>query len=382
MGTAIEWTDETWNPVTGCTKVSPGCDHCYAERITERFHGPGSFEKVVLHPERLDMPLRWRKPRMVDVNSMSDLFHDDVPDEFIARAFEVMGAARQHTFQVLTKRPGRMASLLARWSTGEETYRRPDGIIDVNALPIDAAKDAAEWGCGPWPLPNVWLGTSVESQNWADVRIPKLLETPAAVGFLSCEPLLGPIDLTRWVGACPSCGTMRKPERNDEHREDELNWTLRNPLRCVECGEVCGFEDWREDPLVGIDWLIVGGESGPGARPMHPDWARSLRDQCVAAGVPFFFKQWGEWAEASKGEATHLLARYGVPKAGGGRNEPACIPIADGTMDYPYGLRSGTNVDLVDRGHDGWVRMRRIGRTRAGRQLDERTWDEYPKGEG
>jgi len=220
VSTAIEWTDETWNPVTGCTKVSPGCDHCYAERITNRFGGPGAFDTVVLHPERLGKPLRWRKSRMVFVNSMSDLFHDDVPDEFIGRVWQVMGAASMHTFQVLTKRPGRMASLL------NERI-----LTHIPVLPN-------------WPLPNVWLGTSVEDQKWADIRIPKLLDAPAAVRFLSCEPLLGPVDLRIYPGS------------------------------------------W-------VDWVIVGGESGPGARPMHPDWARSLRDQCVAAEVPFFFKQWG-----------------------------------------------------------------------------------------
>ena len=211
MSTDIEWTDETWNPVTGCTKVSPGCDHCYAERVTERFHGKGAFERIVLHPDRLDKPLHWRKPRKVFVNSMSDLFHEQVPDTFIGLVWQVMAETPQHTFQILTKRHARMRSFLRQWPNYE-------------------------------PLPNVWLGVSVEDQKWADIRVPALIQTPAAVRFLSCEPLLGPVRI----------GYMSL-----------------------------------------LDWVIVGGESGPGARPMHPDWARDLRDQCEAAGVPFLFKQWG-----------------------------------------------------------------------------------------
>lgn len=219
----IEWTEATWNPVTGCTEVSEGCDHCYARTIAERFRGVKghAYEQgfdLRLWPQRLDQPLRWRRPRLVFVNSMSDLFHEGVRDEFIASVFDVMAEARHHTFQVLTKRPGRMASLLRRWAR--------TGALE--------------------PLANVWLGTSVENQKWADVRIPKLLETPAAVRFLSCEPLLAPINLTNWL---------------------------------------------RQGP--GLDWVIAGSESGLEARPMDPAWVSDLRDQCTAAGVAFFFKQWG-----------------------------------------------------------------------------------------
>jgi len=256
MTTGIEWTDETWNPVTGCTKVSEGCDNCYAERITNRFGGPGAFDTVVLHPERLDKPLHWRKPRRVFVNSMSDLFHEDVPEAFIAAAFEIMGSSPQHTFQILTKRPGRMASLLNRWSTGEPSYRREDGIIDVNEMPLDAdSRYAGEYG-RTWPLPNVWLGVSVETQRWADVRIQKLVETPAAVRFLSCEPLLGPITF-RWAKWHP--------------------WRDSNHL----------------DGLRMLDWVIVGGESGPGARPPELDWVRDIIKECTDAEVACFVKQLG-----------------------------------------------------------------------------------------
>ena len=223
---AIEWTDATWNPVTGCSKVSPGCANCYAETLSLRFgHSTkpwtpaNAAENVVLHPERLRLPLTWRSPRMVFVNSMSDLFHDLVPGDYIDDVFAVMADAERHTFQVLTKRPERMAS----YSLGALIAEK------LGRLPHD------------WPLPNVWLGTSIENDRWT-VRANALRTTPAAVRFLSCEPLLGPL---------PSLD------------------------------------------LTGIDWVIVGGESGHGHRPMDPDWVRDIRDRCVAAGVAFFFKQWG-----------------------------------------------------------------------------------------
>ena len=208
----IEWTDATWNPVTGCSKVSPGCKRCYAERLSKRLKATGMAKyrngfAVTLHPDTLDIPLRWRKPRSIFVNSMSDLFHAEVPDEFIAAVFDVMDRAHWHRYQVLTKRPERVASL--------------DSWL-------------------PWPA-QIWQGVSVENADYAH-RIDLLRATSAAVKFLSLEPLLGPL-----------------PNLN----------------------------------LAGIDWVIVGGESGPGARPMQPDWARDIRDQCQAADIAFHFKQWG-----------------------------------------------------------------------------------------
>ena len=291
----IEWTDATWNPVTGCTKVSPGCDHCYAERVTERFHGKGSFAKVTLHPGRLDQPLRWRRPRRVFVNSMSDLFHQDVPDELIVKAFAVMTLAPQHTFQVLTKRHGRMRSLLSGDFSGQITRTLLDDpqFARLGRWPVPS-------GGVSWPLPNVWLGVSVENQQWADIRIPELLHTPAAVRFLSCEPLLGPVNI-------PSQSFLRR-----------------------------------------LDWVIVGGESGPNARPMHPQWARDLRDQCQAAGVPFFFKQWGEWAPTGW---------RGV-----------------GYRDDKH-MYVGPALDAVGLREE----IARVGKKAAGRELDGRTWDEFPK---
>jgi len=248
MTTAIEWTDETWNPVTGCDKVSPGCDHCYAEGIANRFAGTKAFPHgfaVTLHPERMGVPLKWKTPRRVFVNSMSDLFHDQVPDEFIAAVFAVMAATPQHTYQILTKRHGRMRSLLNDWS------RSPGAFMHAGASTgAWKALGAMHLTTPIAPLPNVWLGVSVEDQKRANLRIPALLETPAVVRFLSMEPLLGPVDITPWLRHKPGL-------------------------------------------VHGLDWVIVGGESGPRARPVDGAWVRSLRDQCAASGEAFFFKQWG-----------------------------------------------------------------------------------------
>lgn len=309
LNSNIEWTDTTWNVVTGCTKVSPGCDRCYAERITERFHGKGSFAEVTLHEDRLGAPLRWRKPRRVFVNSMSDLFHQDVHDEFIARVWAVMALTPQHTYQILTKRHARMRSLLTsqrwpgllfdavRWLVFESDL---DGPMPPER--IDAAHrwvTAPEYfGEAPTPLRNAWLGVSVEDQQWADIRVPALRHTPAAVRFLSCEPILSDVDLSSWSR--------------------------------------------------GIDWVIVGGESGPGARPMHPDWVRSLRDQCADAGVAFFFKQWGEWAPSG---------RVGI-----------------GSADPSRSIIVGPPVDE----HGSGTELMRVGKKSAGRLLDGREWNEFP----
>lgn len=258
--TKIEWADATWGPVTGCTEVSPGCDRCYAKTFAERWRGtPGHyFERgfdVQLRPDKLDQPLRWRKPRRIFVNSMSDLFHDSVPDDYIARVFEVMALAPQHTFQILTKRHARMRSLVSH------------GLLDM----IDDPDGDVRVKVPRWPLPNVWLGVSAENQQWADIRIPALLDTPAAVRFVSVEPILGPIDL--------------EFERYYEPTHSNCSGLV-SPAHEPACGREPG-RHW------GIGWVIVGGESGPGARRMEWEWARSLRDQCRAAGVPFYFKQSG-----------------------------------------------------------------------------------------
>lgn len=258
----IEWTEATWNPVTGCTKVSPGCDHCYAETLYNRFHGVGAFDKVTMRPTRLGQPFRWRKPRLIFVNSMSDLFHDDVTDTYICDVFAVMSLAPQHAFQVLTKRHGRMRSLLSD-PAFEEAIRTSARVWKYGSGSPDRRMDDRHYQT--WPLPNVWLGVSVEDQKWASIRVPSLLDTPAAVRFLSCEPLLGPVCLDPW------------------HTEHVSGSRCSGP------------------PAAGLHWVIVGAESGRGARPMDEQWARDIKDQCVAAAVPFFLKQY-----AVNGRKVHL----------------------------------------------------------------------------
>jgi len=319
---AIEWTDATWNPVRGCTRVSEGCTRCYAEAVAARFSGPGlPYEglarstpggprwtgEVRLIEKHLEDPLRWKEPRRIFVNSMSDLFHEKLTDQTIDRIFAVMARCPQHTFQILTKRPERMRAYLSlerqlaiadAWTA--QVVGRSPGPTDLR-FTVDK-----------WPLPNVWLGVSVENQAAANERVPLLLETPAAVRFLSCEPLLGPVNL----------------------------------------GET-----------LSLDWVICGGESGPRARPMHPDWARGLRNQCVDAGVPFFFKQWGEW------EPVRDLYQ-GDEDLDDGRGELLALDV-DGY------LHDGTGPVYQPAAH-AWL-MERVGKKRAGALLDGREWREFPR---
>lgn len=348
LNSKIEWTDTTWNVVTGCTKVSPGCDICYAERITERFHGKGSFAEIKLHHDRLSDPLRWRKTRRVFANSMSDLFHKDVPDEFIARVFAVMSATPQHTYQVLTKRHGRMRSLLTN-----PDFRR---AVLIEAVALDEGGNSQ--GIEPpgwWPLSNFWLGVSVEDQQRAELRIPALLDTPAAIRFLSCEPLLGAVDLSPWLAGQRWSSTARDSDGY-------------------------GVSSITVDPAP-IGWVIAGGESGPNARPMHPIWARDLRDQCQRAEVPFFFKQWGEWGPAPwrvdrKPEETveHYKAR----------SEAECATHAYAVWAHQYGWvphkpdHKPWSIERTSLDEAEQAAMRRWGKKTAGRLLDGRTWDEFP----
>lgn len=272
MATKIEWTNETWNPVTGCSPISPGCDHCYAARMATRLAGrcgypaaPDQF-RVTMHPERLLEPLRWRKPRRVFVCSMGDLFHEDVSDKNIDHVFWAMdqSAAKWentgfggHTFQILTKRPERMLERVTAWQDGN----RLAGVYD-------------------YLYPHLWLGVTAEDQQRADERIPLLLQTPAAVRFVSCEPLLGPVKFSGYELSASAQANPAGPPSYNKH--DYLT----------------GYVGLVDHKLKGagyhgpkLDWVIVGGETGPGARPMNPDWARSLRDECKAAGVPFFYKK-------------------------------------------------------------------------------------------
>ena len=257
MGSSkIEWTETTWNPVTGCDIVSPGCKNCYAKTFAERFRGVKGhpYEQgfdLKLWPDRLDLPLHWKKPRRIFVNSMSDLFHEGVPEEFIAKVFVTMARTPQHTYQILTKRPERMR----------------DFYEDCRSLP-------------PGILPNVWLGVSVENQTFADKRIPLLLQTPAAVRWISAEPLLGPVDL-------------RGIQDSDGNTLDALtgDWGI----------EGRGHTGPRKEKL---DWVVVGGESGLRARPFDIAWARQIIAQCKKANVPVFMKQLGANPVATIGDRT------------------------------------------------------------------------------
>jgi protein gp37 len=299
IASKIEWTDRSdWNPIRGCTRVSPGCVNCYAEASAGRFSGAGQpfhgyatkkggearwTGKIDLIEDRLTLPLRWKKPARIFVSSTSDLFHESLPDEAIDRIFAVMALAPQHTFQVLTKRADRMREYMdkacGRLADAVMRLRKERGCTSAIA-PLPHIRLGAQW----WPLPNVWLGVSVEDQQRADERIPDLLATPAAVRWISAEPLLGPVDLT-----------MLDATVGEKDQAESSGLIFLDALTGVHRDAEDSIEGIYGNPDPKIDWVITGGESGPNARPMHPDWARSLRDQCAAAGVPFFFKQWGEW---------------------------------------------------------------------------------------
>jgi protein gp37 len=271
------YTPETWNPIVGCSKVSEGCANCYAERMANRLRGMDveGYERVVnpagfwngnteLVESALGKPLKWKKPRAIFVGSMTDLFHKSTPDEWIDQVFAVMALCPQHIFIVLTKRAERMADYM------NSKQRRGDASLcrAVDAFPANLGD---RHGCLEWPLPNVWMGVTAENHEMADERIPHLLRCPASRRFVSCEPMVGPVELCIPEG-CRSCN---HPGNVCERSS------------CTRCGGT-----GREPSL---DWVICGGESGYGARAMDPDWARGLLDQCQAGGVPFFFKQWGEW---------------------------------------------------------------------------------------
>jgi protein gp37 len=324
---SIEWTDRTWNPITGCSETSPGCANCYATRLTatrlrkhkdyaglavidQETKKPRFTGELRFHADRLEEPLHWRKPSRVFVNSMSDLFHENVCAEEISRVFVTMFHAPLHTFQILTKRPARMrAWILDQWMFCE--------------LPQA-------------PLPNVWLGVSTENQHFADARIPTLLDTPAALRFISAEPLLGPVGLARSLmrATAPFSGAP-----------------------------------FRFEPRGVLDWVIVGGESGPNARPMHPEWARSLRDQCVTAGVPFFFKQWGAWLP---------IERHGYrPKNRAGHLHELSVHRDTDAGEFNETVYHAYPSDAND---DDGVYWELIWTgAKKHRELDGREWNEFPQ---
>lgn len=391
--TKIEWTDATWNPVTGCSVVSPGCTNCYAMQLAgtrlknhasragltrESGGRPKWTGEVRFNEQWLDQPLRWRKPRRIFVCAHGDLFHENVPDKWIDRIFAVMALCPQHTFQVLTKRAGRMReycsdNLAVRVQNAVDNLE-PDGFWKFPGHEPWVISDFDRDG-GQDRLPNVWLGVSVEDQQRADERIPDLLATPAAIRFLSCEPLLGPIDLRQWLNdyGCSACGYGGPVDERciqcgwrgaNSHQAGpcpSCGEILQDDYACPECGEPDGEGDFGptiSGPRLGLlDWIIAGGESGNGARPMHPDWARSLRDQCAVAGVPFFFKQWGEF------KPWPLTAdEFFHPE-----------PQHEGELVIgPEGCLLG-NPHAAD-----FQVMRRVGKKAAGRTLDGGTHDGMP----
>jgi len=362
--TSIEWTDRTWNPVTGCSEISPGCAHCYAAKqtatrlskhpaykglaiIDPETKSPRFTGEIRAHADRLQEPLHWRKSSRVFVNSMSDLFHEGVPEEFIDRVFAVMAFAWQHTFQVLTKRPERMREYLKyfnRDSCIAIGIRRVPGLsptFQKGAEEIIDDRFAFKEDVGNI-LANVWLGVTTENQRFADERIPALLSTPAAVRFISAEPLLSPLDL-RYLNVKKMVEV------------DALNGTH-------------GVYRPHGGNNASLDWVICGGESGPEARPMHPEWARSLRDQCAAAGVPFFFKQWGAWLP---------IERHGYrPRKRAGQL-------------HPLRIRRLTEIGEVDElvyhaypknsNDDNGIYWEMVNTTKKHRSLDGREHNEFPK---
>lgn len=408
--TKIEWADRVWNPVTGCTKISPGCANCYAERMAARLAGRCGYPKdipfaVTMHPAKLNEPLHWRKPARIFVCSMSDLFHQDVPFYFIDDVFDQIKRCRQHTFLILTKRPERMYA-----------------YFDSSSARVND---------GNW-IDHTWIGVTAENQEQADKRIPILLQTPAAVRFVSVEPMLGPVDVSKWLGdqyeiqerggislsgsdygrtgdrlsgadLADCCSPGRSVERenqnntmrtaasgesqrevfagqgNDQRYPGECSCSqdgLAALQRSNSTGNDCQSQEREEmgqrseqsgtgnvfradqpcdsysrpspetQSVRAIRWVICGGESGVGARPMHPIWARSLRDQCQAAGVPFMFKQWGEWVTEEQ--------------------RPPDI-VLPGRAYYP------DDWDLFD-----FTTVYKVGKKKAGRLIDCQLWDQYP----
>jgi len=385
--TKIEWTDATWNPITGCAVVSPGCTNCYAMKLAgTRLRnipsrvgltratkaGPVWTGEIRFNEAWLDEPLRYRRPRMIFVCAHGDLFAEGVTDEMLDRVFAVMALAPQHTFQVLTKRPERMRDYLSAarahpvgLAALEQTMRshslNPRSTVGSG---VKLQGDIAHLSV--WPLPNVWLGVSAEDQRRADERIPVLLDTPAAVRWVSAEPLLGSIDLFS--------PEMEGPLANGEPSLEQIDGP--NGMHFVRYG------------ASRLDWVVAGGESGHGARPMHPDWPRMIRDQCATAGVPFLFKQWGEWApicEMSE-EAVDRCYRS---------NRRAREGESQETMDEMHGRTCIVKKHVLHHDgsqHDviapraflqgtGAMSMFRIGKPAAGRRLDGVLHDAYPQSE-
>jgi len=341
----IEWTDASWNPIVGCSKVSEGCRNCYAIRSANRMNGniesyrgltvikngkPEWTGTVRFIEERLTQPLLWKRPRMIFVNSMSDLFHEDVADRLVAETWAIMAMAPQHIFQVLTKRAKRMKSFLEM-----------DGFLDHVQFFLNDYNSPVKIK-EIWPLLNVWLGVSVENQQAADERIPLLLQTPASVRWISAEPLLGEIDLESYAPFC-----FEKIPANE-----------RSAIKNIFPGGL-PRNSLNDQISPKLNWVVAGGESGPNARPSHPDWFRSLRDQCLEYDIPFFFKQWGEWG------TTEQFVAYKNSVLKTVRHDGSTKPLR--VLDYD--LFPILKKDA----------MIRVGKKTAGRLLDGIEWNEYPE---
>lgn len=349
--THIEWTDATWNVVTGCAIVSPGCTNCYAMKLagtrlrdhpsrngltTDSKAGPVWNGQVRFNTGWLTQPLRWTKPRKVFVCAHGDLFHEGVTDDQLDQIFAVMALAPQHVFQVLTKRPERMRDYLLAF-TAKRLSKALRAFIQAGEKATQADRFI------PLPLPNVWMGVSAEDQTRANERIPVLLETPAAIRWVSAEPLIGPLDLT---AIDDGFSDPRNVLRSFSAQQQAAQYTESIDL-CID--------------TPGLDWVVVGGESGAGSRPMHPDWARDLRDQCADAGVPFLFKQWGDWTPGENAQNTV------------GRTVETADWFNDAWDYQTLTPASGEGMHIDDE-----PTLYRAGKRAAGRLLDGHLHDGYP----
>lgn len=326
-GTGISYLDSTWNPTSGCSHSgSPGCDNCWAKRMATRLRGRFGYPadnpfKPTRHPDRLDIPLHWKKPRRIGVSFMGDLFNKNIPFTFIPNIWKIICKCPQHTFLILTKRPVRMRDFLREY----KYLRMPE---------------------------NIHIGVSVENQQTADERIPVLLQIPAAVHWVSVEPMLGPVDLGKFLTSMCKICTNTGFFKQEIHAGGFGQYEKTTEMPCPDCGA----KPTIEPPSV--DWVVCGAETGPGARPMHPEWPRRVRDDCVAAGVPFWFKSWGEWAGYEIYEdMDHIQA-----------------------INISYIDKEGKTYEKYHEilGIKGVAYIARVGKKESGNRLDGKIWEQLP----